>query len=41
MIETIRILDKELIDVKNAALSANLKPLPGENVSFVFFNFFL
>ena len=36
MIESIKILDKELIDIKNAALSSNLKPLPGENVSQIF-----
>jgi hypothetical protein len=34
MIESIKILDNELIDIKNAALSSSLKPLPGENVTF-------
>ena len=34
MIESIKILDNELIDIKNAAFSSNLKPLPGENVAF-------
>jgi hypothetical protein len=34
MIDSIKMLDKELIEVKQAALSSTLKPLPGETVIF-------
>lgn len=33
MIDSIRLLDKELIDIKQAAASSSLKPLPGETVN--------
>lgn len=32
MIDSIKLLDKELIEVKQAAASSTLKPLPGETV---------
>ena len=32
MIESIKLLDQELIEIKNAAAAATLKPLPGETV---------
>lgn len=41
MIESIKQLDKELIEIKKAAVSASLKPLPGETVIITrFFKFF-
>jgi hypothetical protein len=33
MIDSIKLLDKELIEVKQAAASSTLKPLPGETVN--------
>ena len=35
MVESIRALDNELVDVKNAALACTLRPLPGEIVRFL------
>lgn len=36
MIDSIKLLDKELIEIKQAAASSTLKPLPGETVlSFI------
>lgn len=35
MIESIKILDKELLEVKKAALASTLKPLPGETVFII------
>lgn len=40
MIESIKQLDKELIEIKKAAVSASLKPLPGETVIITRFFFF-
>ena len=37
MIDSIKMLDNELIEIKQAAAAATLKPLPGETVREIFF----